>query len=171
MYMPRQFRTVQDARSLYPFQQEIRDGVHSHQNEDTIHVVHDPVGATGKATIAGIMVCNGLALELPAMVAQSGHSLLFSAYKMLQTEDRHSVGTLFITLPKVLDTSKHTVLLKAIRDIKDGRFDKNSDESWWNGSRPAVWVFTTWIPAAARQAPFMIWTINANKQLSGGGPH
>jgi hypothetical protein len=163
--MPRQCHGV---HSLYPFQQEIRDGLHSQQDEETIHVIHDQVGATGKSTIAGIMIYNGLALEISAMSAQSGNKLLSHAYKMLRATDQNAVHTLFITLPRHLDAGKHTALVKAIRDIKDGRIDKNSDETWWNGHRPAVWVFTTEIPALARKAPFKIWTINANKELVEG---
>lgn len=136
-YIPKQYRTA--PAKWYGWQQKILDIIETEPDLRKIHIIVDPVGASGKSTITGYLSCRNKVATIPPL----------NDFKdvMRMVCDRETARAYFIDIPRALDKSKLKNFYAAIETIKNGyAFDEryHFKEKWFD--TPHIFVFTNCDP-------------------------
>jgi len=136
-YIPIQYRNP--PTKWYGWQQKILDILETPPDLRKIHIIVDPIGASGKSTITGYLSCRNKVATIPPL----------NDFKdmMRMVCDRETARAYFIDIPRALDKSKLKNFYAAIESIKNGyAFDEryHFKEKWFD--TPHIFVFTNCDP-------------------------
>ncbi len=155
VYTPRQYRNI----NLYPWQQAVLTEAQTF-NPRTVNYIYDPVGASGKSTIASLCCLHHRGLRVPPV--NDHEKLLASVCDILSARDDHAPGAIFIDLPRYMDKRRLHGIYAAVEELKNGHaYDMRFHyKEWWFDS-PSVWMFANTKPCleALSRDRFKFWVI------------
>lgn len=163
LYVPRQYRGI--LENLRPFQKTIYDSRLNFEPR-IVNVVYDENGNCGKSSLAAVMACTGLAINMPP--CNDGEKLVAAFCDICKGKDTREPGVVFIDLPRSMDQTKVSGIYSAIEQIKNGCvYDlRYRYEEWWFDS-PQIWVFCNTLPytSGLSKDRWKFWTIDAEFKL------
>lgn len=140
IYIPRQYRDIR----LYPWQQAILQTAEEFDDR-TINLVYDPVGNSGKSTIASICELMHGGIDMPPL--NDYKELVALACDICMDKEIRSPKIMFFDMPRAVRKDQLYGLYSAIEQIKKGKlYDcRYHYKCWWIDS-PQIWVFTNTLP-------------------------
>nr|QCC62363.1 putative replication associated protein [Crucivirus sp.] len=126
----------------------------------TVNFIYDPVGCSGKSTIAGWLACQFLACTIP--FCNDYRDIM----RMVMNQDK--LGTYFIDMPRAVSKDKLRQLFGGIESIKDGyAYDDRYKFKSERFEQPHVFVFGNVMPDTSYLSldRWRFWEINDKKEL------
>lgn len=150
---------------MLPFQQQIWDNYDEFDGR-SVNCVIDPVGSTGKSTLASLCDLYGRGIDMP--ICNDGEKLMQALCDICMGRRLRSPMMVFIDLPRSINQQKLAGMYTAIEQIKKGKlYDfRHSYKEWWIDS-PQIWVFCNTIPNTCYLSKdrWRFYTIDEDKQL------
>lgn len=160
-YIPRQYRNI----TLLPWQQHIADSANIFEPRK-INWVYDPIGCSGKTTVASICELLHNGIDIPPI--NDFKEIIQIVCDICIAKQCRDPKIVFFDLPRAFNKDKLYGIISAMEQIKKGKlYDlRYNYKEWWIDS-PQIWIFSNTTPDTSLLSTdrWCIWEIR-NSELT-----